>query len=54
MCAEMLAERKEKKNQCRQHFQIHQEAAFYFFSLPHELRSDLMLWNFEPFSLSGF
>lgn len=54
MSAEMLAERKEKKKQSRQHFQMHQEAVFNFFSLPHELYSDPMLWNFEPSSLSGF
>lgn len=52
--AEMLAERKEKKNRVDSIFKCIKRLAFNFFSLPHELYSDPMLWNFEPFSLSRF
>lgn len=52
MSAEMLAERKEKKKRIDSNFKCIERLFFFFF--PRELYSDLMLWYFEPFSLSGF
>lgn len=53
MSAEMLAERKEKKKRVDSNFKCIERLLF-FFPPPCELCSDLMLWYFEPFSLSGF